>query len=91
MCIYTIKQTGEMSTRELQYPDSAGNHSFGFLILDQNGYTDIYAVGLRSSVKSILKTSAFTAPYFSGLKLMLPLSGWAWAFLITNEQAVAIK
>ena len=91
MCVYTIRQTGKMLTRELQYPDSNGNHSFGFLILDQNGYTDIYAIGLRSSVKSILKTSALTAPYFSGPKLMLPLSGWGWAFLITNEREVTIK
>lgn len=91
MCVYTTEATDKGLTRKFSYPNTGGTHDFGFLIVDQNRYADIYAVGISCGVKTILKTSSEAAPSLSGHILSIPLVSWSSVVLITTEKNVTIN
>ena len=91
MCVYTAEATDKGLTRKFSYPNTGGSHDFGFFIIDQNRYVDIYAVAVSCGVKTILKTSSEAAPSLSGHILSIPLASWSSVVLITTEKNVTIN
>ena len=91
MCVYTTEATDKGLTRKFSYPNTGGSHDFGFFIIDQNRYVDIYAVAVSCGVKTILKTSSEAAPSLSGHILSVPLASWSSVVLITTEKNVTIN
>lgn len=66
-----------------------GGHFAGILIVDQNKYTNIYAVGASSGIKQISIGNADSPqPSKSGNTISIPMRAWSSFILITNDNSV---
>lgn len=64
-------------------------HFAGILIVDQNRYTNIYAVGAGSGIKQIsLGNGGSPQPSQSGNTINIPMYAWSSFILITNDDSV---
>ena len=64
-------------------------HFAGILIVDQNRYTNIYAVGASSGIKQIsIGNTASPQPSKSGNTISMPMRAWSSFILITNDGSV---
>ena len=64
-------------------------HFAGILIVDQNKYTNIYAVGASSGIKQISIGNADSPqPSKSGNTISIPMRAWSSFILITNDNSV---
>lgn len=64
-------------------------HFAGILIVDQNKYTNIYAVGASSGIKQISIGNADSPqPSKSGNTISIPMRTWSSFILITNDNSV---
>ena len=66
-----------------------GGHFAGILIVDQNKYTNIYAVGASSGIKQIsIGNAGYPQPSKSGNTISIPMCAWSSFILITNDNSV---
>ena len=67
----------------------SGSHCFGFLAVDANRNTDIYALGRISGVIAISKKSGYPVPTMNTsndqTELKIEMGIWSKAFLITVD------
>lgn len=86
--VYNGETTSTGGLVKLKYK----GHCSGILILDQNRYTNIYAVGAGSGIKQIsIGISGSDAPYLNDGAINIPIGSWSHYMFITFDRDIEEK